>query len=42
MSGAAHGLIQKMEFTDTERVKRPLNTDTLVIEFEDQSDGILC
>ena len=41
MWGAAHGLIHEMGLADTARVKRPLNTDDIVIEFEDQSEGIL-
>jgi hypothetical protein len=41
MWGAAHGLINEMGLGDTARVKRPLNTDAIVIEFENQSEGIL-
>ena len=41
MWGAAHGLIHEMGLADTARVKRPLNTDDIVIEFEDESEGIL-
>lgn len=41
MWGAAHGLIHEMELADTARVKRPVNTDTIVIEFEDQSEAML-
>ncbi len=40
MWGAAHGLINEMGLADTARVKRPLNTDTIVIEFEDQDEAV--
>jgi hypothetical protein len=41
MWDAAREFIEEMGFTDTARVKRPLNTDDLVIEFEDQNEAML-
>jgi hypothetical protein len=41
MWDAAREFIEEMGFTDTARVKWPLNTDDLVIEFEDQNEAML-